>query len=143
MNKIKKWGKKVVGFLFVFLLAFLLGDFSWISEDNSGICGNAVHAEEAGSNLAVHFLDVGQGDATLFICDGEAMLLDAGGTTSGTEIQLYLMKNGVEKLKYLILTHPDEEHIGGADVIITKYDIENVFMPAYEKDTKRATLSCP
>lgn len=136
MSKIKKWGKKVVGFLFVFLLAFLLGDFSWISEDNSGICGNAVHAEEEGSNLAVHFLDVGQGDATLFICDGEAMLLDAGGTTSGTEIQLYLMKNGVEKLKYLILTHPDEEHIGGADVIITKYDIENVFMPAYEKDTK-------
>ena len=136
MSKIRQWGKKAVGFLVLFLLVFLMGDFSRISEDNSGICGNEVHAEETGSNLSVHFLDVGQGDATLFICDGEAMLLDAGGTMSGTEIQLYLTKNGVEKLKYLILTHPDEDHIGGADVIITKYDIENVFMPSYEKDTK-------
>lgn len=136
MNKIKKRGKKAIGFMLLFMLVFFMGDFSWISEDNSEICENAVYAEEERSNLTVHFLDVGQGDATLFICDGEAMLLDTGGTASGTEIQLYLMKNGVEKLKYLILTHPDEEHIGGADVIITKYDIDNVFMPSYEKDTK-------
>lgn len=88
------------------------------------------------SNLAVHFIDVGQGDATLFICDGEAMLLDAGTTSSGTSIQLYLKKRGISNLKYLILTHPDEDHIGGADVIITKYNIENVFMPSYERDTK-------
>lgn len=88
------------------------------------------------SNLAVHFIDVGQGDATLFICDGEAMLLDAGTTSSGTSIQLYLKKRGISDLKYLILTHPDEDHIGGADVIITKYNIDNVFMIDYERDTK-------
>ena len=88
------------------------------------------------SNLAVHFIDVGQGDSTLFICDGEAMLLDAGTTSSGTSIQLYLKKRGISNLKYLILTHPDEDHIGGADVIITKYSIDNVFMTDYEKDTK-------
>lgn len=111
-------------------------------QDNGGI-EEAISVESeqpkaegnAGSNLSVHFIDVGQGDATLFICDGEAMLLDAGNTSSGTSIQLYLKKRGISTLKYLILTHPDEDHIGGADVIVTKYNIDNVFMPSLEKDT--------
>lgn len=95
-----------------------------------------IQQEEIESNLEIHFIDVGQGDATLLVCDEEAMLVDAGTTSSGTSIQLYLKKREVSSLKYLILTHPDEDHIGGADVIITKYDIDNVFMPNYEKDTK-------
>lgn len=88
------------------------------------------------SSLEVHFINVDQADATLFICDGEAMLLDAGNNSDGTKIQLYLNKQGVKSLKYLILTHPDSDHIGGADVIITKFPIENVFMSDYEKDTR-------
>lgn len=88
------------------------------------------------SNLQVHFIDIGQADATLLICDGEAMLLDAGSNSDGTKIQLYLTKQGIKSLKYLILTHPDEDHIGGADVIITKFPIETVFMSHYIKDTR-------
>ena len=96
----------------------------------------SIEQESIESKLEVHFIDVGQGDATLFICDGEVMLLDAGTTSSGTSVQLYLKKRGVSELKYLILTHPDEDHIGGADVIVTKYNIDNVFMTSYERDTK-------
>lgn len=136
MKIISNMLKKTGSFMFIFSLIFLLGNFGKIYENDSVISGSVVCAENAESNLTVHFLDVGQGDATLFICDGEAMLLDAGGTLSGTQIQLYLEKAGVSRLKYLILTHPDADHIGGADVIITKYDIDNIFMPAYEKDTK-------
>ena len=88
------------------------------------------------SNLSVHFLNVGQADATLLVCDGEALLIDAGDTSKGTTVQLYLNKQGVKSLKYLILTHPDEDHIGDADVVITKYPVENVFMSDYKKDTK-------
>lgn len=88
------------------------------------------------ASAEVHFIDVGQGDATLIKCGDEAMLIDAGENDKGTAIQLYLKKQGVEKLKYLVLTHPDSDHIGGADVVITKFDIEKVFMPDYEKDNK-------
>lgn len=91
---------------------------------------------EAGSSLEVHFLDVGQGDCTLLLCDGEAMLIDAGTNDSGTAIQLYLTKRGVKDLKYFVITHDDSDHEGGADVILTKFGVENLFMCAFPKDTR-------
>lgn len=85
--------------------------------------------------LTVHFIDVGQGDATLITCGGEAMLVDAGDNDQGTKLQYYLRKQGVEKLKYVIGTHPDADHIGGLDVILYKFDCETMIMPEGEKDT--------
>lgn len=87
------------------------------------------------TNLEIHFIDVGQGDSTLIICDGEAMLIDAGDNNQGTKIQSYLQYKDVESLKYIIGTHPDEDHIGGMDVILYKFDCETVIMPEKEKDT--------
>lgn len=84
----------------------------------------------------VHFIDVGQGDATLIKCGEQALLIDAGDDTKGTALQNYLKKQNVKKLDYLILTHPDADHIGGAPVIITKFDIGRVFVSNYEKDNK-------
>lgn len=86
--------------------------------------------------MEIHFIDVGQGDATLVTCGGHAMLIDAGDDTKGTAIQNYLKKQKITKLDYLILTHPDADHIGGAPVIITKFDIGKVFVSNFEKDNK-------
>lgn len=86
--------------------------------------------------MEVHFIDVGQGDATLITCGDHAMLIDAGDDSKGTAIQNYLQKKKVAKLDYLILTHPDTDHIGGAPVILTKFDISKVFVSNYEKDNK-------
>lgn len=100
--------------------------------------GNDSVAEEQKNfaDLEVHFIDVGQGDATLVKADGHYMLIDAGGNDKGTAIQLYLQKQEVEKLDYLILTHTDADHIGGADVIVTKFEIDTIFMSDYEKENR-------
>lgn len=87
-------------------------------------------------SMEVHFIDVGQGDATLILCDGTAMLIDCADNSQGTRIQDYLQKQGVEKLDYLVLTHPDSDHIGGAPVIIEKFEIDRVFMSNFEKSNK-------
>lgn len=89
-----------------------------------------------GDSLEVHFIDVGQGDATLILCGESAMLIDCADSSQGTKIQDYLQKRGVERLDYLILTHPDSDHIGGAPVIIEKFEIDRVFMSNYEKSNK-------
>lgn len=86
--------------------------------------------------VKVHFIDVGQGDSTLITCGDHSMLIDTGDDSKGTTIQNYLKKQKVETLDYLILTHPDADHIGGAPVIITKFNINKVFMSDYEKDNK-------
>ena len=84
--------------------------------------------------MEVHFLDVGQGDATLIICGEHAMLIDAGDNSKGTAVQNYLQKQGVTRLDYLIGTHPDADHIGGLDVIITKFDCNRIIMPEVQRD---------
>lgn len=94
----------------------------------------AVQEQVCEPKLEVHYIDVGQGDATLIKAGEHAMLIDAGDNTKGTVVQLYLKKQGVEKLDYLILTHTDADHIGGADVIITKFDIEQIFMGDFPKE---------
>lgn len=86
--------------------------------------------------MQVHFIDVGQGDATLITCGDEAMLIDAGDNSKGTTVQLYLKKQGIDKLEYLVLTHPDADHIGGADVVVSKFDVDTVFMSEFTKDNK-------
>lgn len=90
------------------------------------------------SPLEVHFIDVGQGDSVLLTCGGESMLIDGGDEYKGTTVQLYLSKHNISKLKYVIASHPDSDHIGGLDVIVTKYDIESeaVFIPDIYRDTK-------
>ena len=86
--------------------------------------------------LEVHFIDVGQADCTLIKCNGYTMLIDAGLDDQGTKIQNYLQKQGIDRLDYLILTHSDIDHIGSADVIMTKFDIGTIFMSDFEKETK-------
>ena len=87
------------------------------------------------SELQVHFIDVGQGDCILIKCNSEFMLIDAGDNDQGTKVQNYLQKQGVESLKYVIGTHPHDDHIGGMDVILYKFDCETIIMTDENTDT--------
>lgn len=86
--------------------------------------------------MEVHFIDVGQGDATLIKAGDHAMLIDAGDNSEGTAVQSYLNSQGIEKLDYVIGTHPDADHIGGLDVVVYKFDCKKIFMPGVTSDTK-------
>lgn len=135
-----------------------------LNSGNVSTCNNNLGEEELiltetsmenVSYMEVHFIDVGQGDATLIKADNHYMLIDAGDNTKGSAIWSYLYKQGVSKLDYLILTHTDADHIGGADVIISKLDIETVFLGDFKKNNntyqdlmaaleyKRLTYSTP
>jgi competence protein ComEC len=41
-----------------------------------------------------------------------------------------------ELLKFGAFTHPDSDHIGGADMILAEYEVLNVIKPEFEKTTK-------
>ena len=78
----------------------------------------------AAAVLRVVVLDVGQGDATVAVLpDGRAVLVDAGGlagTTfdiAGRVILPALHALDVRRLHALAITHPDPDHIGGAEIL--------------------------
>lgn len=121
----KKFRRAVLNLIIT--LAILIGAVS---------TGHTTSLAAAPDKMEVHFIDVGQGDSTLITCGEHSMLIDAGDDSKGTAIQNYLKKQGIEKLDYLVLTHPDSDHIGGAPVIITKFEIKKVFVSNYEKDNK-------
>ena len=86
--------------------------------------------------LRVYFLDVGQGDCTVLTQGDSAMLIDAGENDKGTAVQSYLEYLGIANLDYAVLTHPDSDHIGGADVVLYKFGCDTILMPDAETDTK-------
>lgn len=103
--------------------------------ENAAALESISGSDAAFSELQVHFIDVGQGDSTLILCGSEAMLIDAGDNDKGTTLQLYLQRQGVEALTYVIGTHPDSDHIGSLDVILTKFDCATVILPETASDT--------
>lgn len=105
-----------------------------MEEENAEGTENILVSEEE-PGLEVHFIDVGQGDCTLLLNEGHAMLIDAGEDRQGTKVQKYLQKQGVEKLDYVIASHPDADHIGGLDVILTKFDCETILFTDAKSDT--------
>ena len=78
----------------------------------------------------VYFLDVGQGDSELIqLPDGKTVLIDAGTRATAEELSAQLGAMGVEKIDYLIATHPHEDHIGGMAQIVTDFEIGKIYAP--------------
>lgn len=93
--------------------------------------------KSAGGEIAVHYIDVGQGDSIL-VClpNGKTVLIDAGNNGDGDVVINYLKSQGVSKIDAIIGTHPHEDHIGGMDDVINAFSIGSVYMPNCTTTTK-------
>ena len=81
--------------------------------------------------FSVHYLDVGQGDCILIhFPDGKSMLIDSGnGENQNNEYILNFLKEfSVGDIDYLVITHPDVDHMGGAKNIIASHNVKNAFL---------------
>ena len=85
------------------------------------------------SEMAVHFLDVGQGDAVL-VCTphGHAFMIDTGGTREnafdiGGRVDVpYLLQYSVYHLDYIFLTHAHEDHAAGTGGILHQLPVDHI-----------------
>ena len=115
---------------------------STLQEEQTGQeTGADSQEEQTGQDtLTVHFIDVGHGDAALITCGQHAMLVDCGKNIKGRMVSDYVREQGVDRLDYLILTHPDNDHIGGAPVILEDFRIENILVSSYAKASSEYEL---
>ena len=91
----------------------------------------------SGSFLEVHFIDVGQADAALIVCDGKTMLIDGGNKADSDLIYTYLKNRAVTHLDYVICTHAHEDHVGGLSGALSYVKTVGVVMsPVTSYDSK-------
>ena len=91
----------------------------------------------ADGELAVHFVDIGQGDAILLrFPTGENMLVDTGDRDGNNTLVKYLKSQKIETIDYLVLTHPDSDHIGEAVDVMSNFKIKRLWMSSRTSTTK-------
>lgn len=135
MNK-----KKVVSQILVFVVLFVIIIVAVLIQNNN------IHTETNSSEyinlninqeeLNIFYLDVGQGDSTFITINGCNMLIDSGNDQDGYYIVQFLKAQNIDKIDYFILTHCDEDHIGGAYKVLDELKIGILYMPSKENDTQ-------
>lgn len=114
--------------------------------DNSEINIETIKSEEeVDKNISVKFIDVGQADSCVIVTpNNDVILIDAGEKKDASEIIPELDKYEFEDIDLMILSHPHADHIGGAETLIGKYDVNEVLMCSYPATSKlfNSLLDC-
>lgn len=79
-----------------------------------------------GEEIAVHFIDVGQGDAVLIEAQDGNILIDAGTRAAGDIVVEYLVRRGIRELDVVIGTHPHADHIGGLIDVFKEFKVHRI-----------------
>jgi competence protein ComEC len=74
---------------------------------------------------------VGEGQCILLQSEGRNFLVDCGGDSRAADIAAnHLLSRGIHRLDGLILTHPDRDHGGGVENLLTRVETEVLVHPA-------------
>jgi len=91
---------------------------------------------DEGSGLALHFLDVGQGDAAAIRTPGGHWVLVDGGPIGPTSdagravVVPFLRRHGVRQLEAVVLSHAHADHFGGLSSVLDRVPAGEVIDPA-------------
>ena len=114
----------ILVFLFVSMAAYS------ISSQKGQVKGTK---EELTPDAKLVFLDVGQGDAALIEQGNVQILIDGG---DGRDILNRLGEEMVldRRIELVILSHPDEDHMGGLIKVLENYEVERILEPSIACD---------
>lgn len=87
--------------------------------------------------LKAHFIDVGQGDAAFIeLPGGKTMLIDAGPNEAGATVVAYIRSLGYSKIDYVVMTHPDADHVGGFISVLGSLEVGAIYAPNCSNNTR-------
>lgn len=89
--------------------------------------------------MKIDILNIGKADCTIIRSKDKTVIIDTGEKNDKDDLLDYLDENDIDTIDYLILTHFDKDHIGGAAKLIKNKEIKKVIEPDYSKESKEYT----
>lgn len=129
----RKRQKQQPGWVWVFLFIMLFLAFAYVLYTMQE---QSAPAPAEGGGFEVHFIDVGQADAALVICDGHYMLIDGGNAEDSDLVYAYLERRGAKHLDCMVATHAHEDHIGGLSGALNYAKVDTALCPVTEYSSK-------
>ena len=108
---------------------------------------NASDRPQSGE-VKMTLLDVGQGLSTVIQTAHHVLVFDTGAKysqqfDSGASVVLpFLRYNNLDRIDSLVISHGDNDHIGGADYLIKKIPVKKIITSVPEKFTDSSPVSC-
>ena len=102
-------------------------------------CGPAdtsVMAPAESTGLTVYYLDVGQADAAVLLCDGQVMMIDGGNAGDSDFIYAWLERSGIDQIDIMVCSHSHEDHVGGLSGALNYAQVTSAYAPVDDADTK-------
>ena len=123
------------------VLVLLAAALAFVAESLglTDLLGDSAPVGTLTADTSVHFLNVGQGDAALFISGEQSVLIDASTGGASDTILSYLEEQNIDQLDVVIATHPHADHIGGMRKVLQKVPAETIYMSNGTTNTKTFT----
>lgn len=92
-------------------------------------------------DIAVHYIDVEQGDSALIVAGDTTILIDGGEYSAYPKVTSYIRSLGITELDYIVASHPHSDHIGSIGKIIGDYGAGTLIMPDVTEEMTPITSS--
>lgn len=141
IDRATRIAKKLAAVLFLIVILVIGKILFQILLDSGFNPGNSpeIFGQPAGGELWVQVIDIGQGDSILIRSVDKTILIDAGPGSSEQDLKAFLDSCGVKTIDCFICSHHHEDHIGGADMVMTEYNVKQVLMPMTDSSTYAVT----
>lgn len=90
----------------------------------------------SGTDLEIICFQAGKADAFLLLTPESAVLIDCGEKGFGRTILAELEARGIEQLDMMMITHFDQDHVGGAARILNNFPVARVLQSNSPKDSE-------
>lgn len=106
-------------------------DFTGVSSisEIKNVFGAIDGVKTVGSDFAVYYLDVGQSDCTIVICDDKVLMIDCGTYNQLNTIRQSIHTLEIDEIDYMLVTHQHDDHMGSAVNLIEDLTVKNFIMP--------------